>query len=269
MFNVINLILAHKRSNIENSQNLSSLHSQYLATISDLNTKISSLTTYNHSVESDWKEKYQALLDLHNTESLTKSKEITELKFTNSGLSEKVNKLEREIERISFENESEITKLTETLSSNHSQEISNLKQQYENEQKEYQATIDSLKLENISLVKKLTESKDILKLSSESLTKKDKAITELSQKLNEWKSKVTLSKCIDTIQIIIGEEKVSEQRQTLDLKQNLEIQIEGLEYKNKDLETKLKMTQQFLEEKSVEYEKVAKQLNDHKKLIQT
>lgn len=106
--------------------------------------------------------------------------------------------------------------------------------------------------------------KEILKLSAEKLDQKDAVITELKHIVKSMtESKHTHESILQHQQADIEHQQKSAQNVRLDL----EHKIEQLEYHNKDLAHKLQMTQEFLDEKTAEYEDKVKELNENRKVI--
>ena len=123
---------------------------------------------------------------------------------------------------------------------------------------------DQLKRENSELLTKLKQSKEVVKLSADNITKKDNIIAELKNIINSSGRKIKDER--DNIQKereIIDEQK----KKVMEEKLQLEAAIEELTYQNKDLKKKLELSQSFLNEKSNEYDENIKTSSDLKKKL--
>ena len=208
-----------------------------------LNSKAADLKEINTQMDKEWNRKYEWTIkerELYYTQ-LRQEKDSTITKLIREK-DEAILKIKEEVKNDIIVMDREFTKT-----------MKKEKQRYE-----------QLKRENSEVLAKLKETKDVLKLTSDSISKKDGMISELKNLINSSGKKIKEER--GSVQK--EKEQLDEQRRKImEEKLQLEAKLEELNYQNKDLKKKLELSQSFLNEKSNEYDENIKTSSDLKRKL--
>lgn len=232
-----NEILENNREAARNWEGLQQKYQQSLAklehhsdTIQALQSRVAELKDINKQMDAEWTRKYT-------TEVSQKEKYFIQLKQEKE---QTIETLKKEKEDSIVELKAQMQKDVVLMDKSFTKQLSDEKAK----NKELQSVVSDLS-------NKLKELKDVLKLTSQNMSKKDIMISELRDIVNSSNKKILLEK-----------EEIKKEKGEIESYKN---KIDELTYKNKDLIKKLELTQSFLDEKSNEYDLTVKQSFENKK----